>query len=110
MEVMLSCEFFIGVGSGLSWVAWTLGIPTVLISGFSKPISEFGGDNVVRIFNSSVCNGCYNRFRLDAGDWNWCPDQKDTERQFECTKSITSKMVIDAIESKGWIEKMEYVI
>jgi autotransporter strand-loop-strand O-heptosyltransferase len=103
METMLSCEFFIGVGSGLSWVSWTLGIPTVLISGFSKPISEFEGDNVVRIFNNSVCNGCYNRFRLDAGDWNWCPDHKGTERQFECTKSITGKMVIDEIVKSGLI-------
>ena len=107
MEVMKTCEFFIGVGSGLSWVSWTLDIPTVLISGFSKPISEFGGDNVIRVFNSSVCNGCYNRFRLDAGDWNWCPDQKGTDRQFECTKSITGKMVIDAIKSKGWIKELE---
>ena len=107
MEVMKTCEFFIGVGSGLSWVSWTLDIPTVLISGFSKPISEFGGDNVIRVFNSSVCNGCYNRFRLDAGDWNWCPDQKGTDRQFECTKSITGKMVIDAIKSKGWVKELE---
>lgn len=107
MKVMKTCEFFIGVGSGLSWVSWTLNVPTVLISGFSKPISEFSGDDVIRIFNSSVCNGCYNRFRLDAGDWNWCPDQKGTERQFECTKSITGKMVIDAIKSKGWVKELE---
>ena len=103
MEEMLSCEFFIGVGSGLSWVSWTLDIPTVLISGFSKPISEFEGDNVIRIFNESVCNGCYNRYRLDAGDWNWCPDHKGTERQFECTKSITGKMVINEILRRGLV-------
>ena len=104
METMLSCEFFIGVGSGLSWVSWTLGIPTFLISGFSKPISEFEGDNVFRIFNDSVCNGCYNRYRLDAGDWNWCPDHKGTERQFECTKSITGEMVINTIMKSGLIK------
>ena len=109
MEVMLSCEFFIGVGSGLSWVAWTIGVPTVLISGFSRPISEFEGDDVIRIFNNNVCNGCYNRFRLDAGDWNWCPDHKDTERQFECTKTITGSMVIESIKKKGWIKELEVV-
>ena len=103
METMLSCEFFIGVGSGLSWVSWTIGVPTFLISGFSKPISEFEGENVFRIFNDSVCNGCYNRYRLDAGDWNWCPDHKGTERQFECTKSITARMVIDKIMKSGLI-------
>ena len=98
MKYMKTCEFFIGVGSGLSWVSWTLDIPTILISGFSKPISEFEGENVIRIFNDSVCNGCYNRYRLDAGDWNWCPDQKGTDRQFECTKSITGSMVINSIK------------
>ena len=104
INVMSSCEFFIGIGSGLSWVSWTLNIPTVLISGFSSPVSEFEGDDVIRIFNNNSCNSCYNRYRLDAGDWNWCPDHKDTNRQFECTKSITSKMVIDVLKLKNWIE------
>ena len=89
IKEMTSCEFFIGIGSGLSWLAWTLDLPTIIISGFSLPISEFDGDNVYRIFNESVCNGCFNRHKLDAGDWNWCPDKKGTENQFECTKSIT---------------------
>jgi autotransporter strand-loop-strand O-heptosyltransferase len=89
IQEMLSCDFFIGIGSGLSWLAWTLDLPIILISGFSTPISEFSGDNVYRIINESVCNGCFNRYRLDAGDWNWCPDNKNTEKQFECTKSIS---------------------
>ena len=93
IEEMISCEFFIGIGSGLSWLAWTLNLPIILISGFSTPVAEFDGEGVYRIFNDSVCNGCFNRSRLDAGDWNWCPDQKGTERQFECTKSITFNMV-----------------
>lgn len=89
IKEMLSCEFFIGIGSGLSWLAWTLDLPIVLISGFSTPISEFSGDNVYRVFNESVCNGCFNRHKLDPSDWNWCPDNKGTEKQFECTKSIS---------------------
>jgi autotransporter strand-loop-strand O-heptosyltransferase len=88
IKEMLSCDFFIGIGSGLSWLAWTLNLPIILISGFSTPTSEFSGDNVYRVFNESVCNGCFNRYKLDAEDWNWCPDNKGTEKQFECTKSI----------------------
>jgi len=91
-------DFYIGLGSGLSWLAWAVGTPTVLISGFSKPETEFLGDDVVRIFNSSSCNSCFNRFRLDAGDWNWCPDHKGTSRMFECTKSITPEIVIDGMK------------
>ncbi|MFM2010195.1 MAG: hypothetical protein RLZZ479_586, partial [Bacteroidota bacterium] len=67
-------EFYIGMGSGLSWLAWAAGTPVVLISGFSDPKTEFIGDDVVRIFNPEKCNSCFNRYRLDAGDWNWCPD------------------------------------
>lgn len=100
IKEMLSCEFFIGIGSGLTWLAWTLDLPIVLISGFSNPISEFIDSSVDRVFNDSVCNSCFNRHRLDAGDWNWCPDQKGTERQFECTKSITFEMVKPILEKK----------
>ena len=105
IEVMSTCEIFIGVGSGLSWLAWSLNIPTVLISGFSTPVSEFEGEGVIRIFNESACNGCYNRYRLNAGDWNWCPDHKGTERQFECTKKITGGHVINRLISGGFIKK-----
>jgi autotransporter strand-loop-strand O-heptosyltransferase len=102
-DAMMSCEIFVGIGSGLSWLAWTLRIPTVLISGFSTPVSEFEGDDVIRIFNPEVCNGCYNRYRFNPGDWNWCPDHKETDRQFECTKSITGSMVVSKILEKGWV-------
>jgi autotransporter strand-loop-strand O-heptosyltransferase len=95
---LMHADFYIGLGSGLSWLAWGVGTPAVLISGFSKPETEFSGDDVIRIFNPDSCNSCFNRHRLDAGDWNWCPDWKGTPRQFECTKTISSKMVIDQLK------------
>jgi len=93
---MATCEFFVGLGSGLSWLSWTIGLPTVLISGFSEEQSETVS-NTYRVINKSVCNGCFNRHRLNASDWNWCPDHQNTDRQFECTKQITSSMVIEKI-------------
>jgi autotransporter strand-loop-strand O-heptosyltransferase len=96
IEDMASCEFFVGLGSGLSWLAWACELPVVLISGFSEEYSETTLDTY-RVINKNVCTGCFNRYRLNASDWNWCPDHQNTERQFECTKSITSKMVIDKI-------------
>jgi autotransporter strand-loop-strand O-heptosyltransferase len=96
IDDVATCEFFVGLGSGLSWLSWTIGLPTVLISGFSEEQSETVL-NTYRVINKSVCNGCFNRHRLDSGDWNWCPDHKGTERQFECTKQITSSMVIEKI-------------
>lgn len=101
------CEMFIGLGSGLSWLSWALNVPTVIISGFSKPFTEVFDDNVIRVFKGGGCNGCFNQTRLDAGDWNWCPDQKGTHRQFECTKIITGKDVIDEIERYYELGKAE---
>lgn len=96
IEDLLTCEFFVGLGSGLSWLAWSLDLPVVLISGFSEEYSETVS-NTYRVINKNVCNGCFNNHRLDSGDWNWCPVHKGTERQFECTKQISPEMVINKI-------------
>ena len=97
MDEMKKSKAFIGIGSGLSWLSWSLDVPTVLISGFSYDWAEM--KECYRVAApKGKCEGCFNRLRLDAGDWNWCPDQKGTERQFECTKSITSEMVIKELE------------
>lgn len=95
MNYLHYSEYFIGIGSGLSWLSWSLGKPTVLISGFSEPYTEM--DSCIRIFqeSESICRGCFNWIRLqDDGDWNWCPRHKGTERAYECTKNITPDMVI----------------
>jgi len=102
------CEFFIGIGSGLSWLAWALRKKVVMISGFSDPLCEFKSNNI-RIHNNNVCNSCFNREEFDKGDWNWCPDHKNTERQFECTINITPEMVIDEIKKNSLVEEKQQV-
>lgn len=99
IRYLSNCEMFIGISSGISWLAWALEKITVIISGFSRPITEPIDGNVIRVFNDSVCNGCFNTHRLDASDWNWCPVNKGTRKQFECSKTITWKDVVEAIES-----------
>ena len=97
MRELKSSYAFIGIGSGLSWLSWALNVPTVLISGFSYKWAEM--EDCVRVgAPKGKCEGCFNRFRLDPGDWNWCPDHKGTDKQFECTKSITGQMVIKELE------------
>jgi autotransporter strand-loop-strand O-heptosyltransferase len=100
ISVINHSEFFIGLSSGLSWLAWGLGKEVVMISNFTQPDHEFT-TNCTRIINQSVCNGCWNKpeFTFDKGDWNWCPVHKGTERQFECHTSITPKMVINQIQN-----------
>ena len=97
MDEMRKSKAFIGIGSGLSWLSWALNTKTVLISGFSYDWAEMS--DCVRITPpKDKCGGCFNRLKLDAGDWNWCPDHKGTNRQFECTKGISSEMVINELE------------
>ena len=86
------------MGSGLSWLAWACKKPVVLISGFSNPSSEFY--TPYRVHNNKVCNSCWNntKFKFDSGDWLWCPEHKNDEKIFECTKSITFDMVKEKID------------
>ena len=92
-----NAKLFIGLGSGLSWLSWALNTKTILISGFSYPYTEFKDCIRINNKNSNICSGCFNRHWLNPGDWEWCPDHKNTERMFECTKTIDPEMVINAI-------------
>ena len=98
------CEFFVGLSSGLSWVAHALDKKVVVISGVTAKDNEFD-DDCIRIHRDDVCNSCFNtpeRFPFDPGDWFWCPVHKGTARQFECTKRISAKQVMDAVDARGW--------
>jgi autotransporter strand-loop-strand O-heptosyltransferase len=94
---ILNCEFFIGLPSGLSWLAWALNKKVILISGFSDPKTEFF--TPYRIINKNVCNSCWNdtKFIFPYDDFIYCPRLKNTPRIFECTKFITPEMVIEQI-------------
>jgi autotransporter strand-loop-strand O-heptosyltransferase len=89
--------FFIGLSSGLSWLSWAVGTPTVMISGFTHPINEF--NTPYRVINYHVCNSCWNdvRVRFDHKDFLWCPRHANTPRQFECTRLITPEAVKNVV-------------
>jgi len=102
IRVINHSDYFIGLSSGLSWLAWALDTSVVMIANFTETLHEFQS-NCIRISNKNVCHGCWNNrnFKFDKGDWNWCPIYKDTPRQFECQKSITAEMVIEQIKIFG---------
>lgn len=91
---IMHCEFFIGLGSGLSWLAWACDKPVVMISGFSDPKSEFY--TPYRVHNKNVCNSCWNdsNHKFDPSNWLWCPRNKN----FECSREITFTMVKEKID------------
>jgi autotransporter strand-loop-strand O-heptosyltransferase len=98
MSVISGAEFHIGIGSGLSWIAWALNIPTILISSFSKPWCEFQ-TNCVRIYDDSPTSGYFNTHKLDASNWNWYPfkEIKSIEDWYEI-ESITPDVIIQSID------------
>ena len=98
IDLLQYADFFIGLSSGLSWLANGVGKPVVLISGFTLPFNEFM--TPYRVINYHVCNGCWNDSRVvfDHKDYEWCPRLKGTDRQFECSRYITPEAVNKVID------------
>jgi autotransporter strand-loop-strand O-heptosyltransferase len=86
-------DFFIGLSRGLSWLAWAVGTPVVMISGFTHLTNEF--TKPYRIINYHDCNSCWNdpHHCFDHQDFLWCPRHSGTPPQFECTRLITAEQV-----------------
>lgn len=95
VNMLAYADFFIGLSSGLSWLAHAAGCPVVMVSGITLPHSEF--DTPYRVQNRQVCHGCYNDLRVDWRE-DKCPYHKGTAREYECSKKITPQMVIGTIE------------
>ena len=105
MHLISSCDFLIGLSSGLSWLSWSLNKHVYMVANFTNYDHEFQ-ENCTRITNTKVCNGCWNNknFKFDKGNWNWCPIYEGYEKQFECQKSINylnvSAKIIENIKNK----------
>ena len=89
---------FVGLSSGLSWLAWAAGTKVLMISGFTHPLNEFA--TPWRVHNWHACNSCWNdpAVRFDHKDFLWCPRHAGTPRQFECTRLITAEHVLRVLE------------
>ena len=96
MDVIAGAKLFIGLSSGLSWLAWALHQKVVMISNFTEAGHEF---DCYRVTKPDVCNSCWNdpTIKLDP-HWNWCPRNKD----FECQRSIPASMVIEEIKKASF--------
>ena len=104
-DLLHHADFFIGLSSGLAWLAWCCHVPVVLISGFTHPLNEF--ETPYRVINYHTCHSCWNDMRIDFDhfDFLWCPRHKNTDRHFECTRLISSDQVINTIKRIPAFEK-----
>lgn len=97
IDLIKDADFFIGLSSGLSWLAWGCHVPVVMISGFTNPITEFA--TPYRVFNRNVCHSCWNDLKdYNLGDFWTCPRLGTTPQRFECSILITHELVIDTIK------------
>ncbi len=98
-RMLKHADFFVGLSSGLSWLAWAMGTRVVMISGLTHPLNEFA--TPYRIINYNVCNSCWNDPRADYSrdDFFSCPRHANTPRQFECTRLITAEQVKSVIRT-----------
>ena len=89
---------FVGLSSGLAWLAWAAGTRVLMISGFTHPTNEF--TTPWRVHNWHACNSCWNdpKLRFDHKDFLWCPRQAGTPRHFECTRLITTEHVLGTLD------------
>lgn len=108
--LLRDADFFVGLSSGLAWLAWAAGTPVVMISGFTHPNNEFYTPH--RVFNYHTCNSCWNdpRVMFDHYDFFWCPRHKGTDRQYECTRLITINHVKELIQSVPAFQKVVKVL
>lgn len=96
INLLAHADFFIGLSSGLSWLAYAVGCPVVMIAGFTLPWYEF--DTPYRVQNFTKCYGCFNDVRAEWVHVQHCPYHHGTDREFECSRSITPRQVITTIE------------
>ncbi len=96
-DMLHHAEFFVGLSSGLSWLAYTAECPVVMIGGFTMHWHEF--PTPYRVYNRLVCNGCYNDLRIDWQENNCARQCNGNEEDIlQCSKKITPRMVIQAID------------
>ena len=96
VNLLAHAEFFIGMPSGLSWLAWASNVPVVLISGITAWWYEFSAS--YRVVNRLVCHGCYNDTTIPWATFENCPYHQGTERAYECQRKISARQVINAID------------
>jgi len=98
MSIINGAEFHIGISSGLSWIAWALSIPTILISSFTHPDHCEFKSNTIRIYNDTPPSGYFSSHRMDVSNWNWYPFQKiESMEDWYKIETITPDLVIEGI-------------
>lgn len=93
IKFLSNASFFVGVSSGLSWLAWSTGIPVVMVSGFTDPRTEFY--TPFRVINYIKCNSCFNSNKNVMDEH--CKYNFFNGCFMECSSSINANMIFSKI-------------
>lgn len=100
-------RFYVGLSSGLSWVALAMGKKTCMIAPWTYADNEFGNssENHIRIMSKASCTDCWSKLsqNFDKGNWYWCPLKQNTKDEYICSSSIEPKDVFKEIKKYKWI-------
>lgn len=100
VKLISGADFFIGISSGLSWLAWICDVPVVLISGFTSPITEF--KTPYRVINKYECNSCWNDETIKWDMATTCCPRKDNNifrpDFLVCSTSINFYSVMNVVK------------
>jgi autotransporter strand-loop-strand O-heptosyltransferase len=94
-KILTHAKCFIGLSTGLSWIAHAVGCPVVVICGFAEDYHEF--PTPYRVCNRLACHGCLHDKNINFLAENViCPYYQGTKRELECSRSIHPDMVLTA--------------
>ena len=84
---------FIGLSSGLAWLANAVGTHVFMINTCTADWNEFQ-DNVTHISRTDVCRSCWNdpKYPLERHN-SWCPSGLD----FQCSRQLSPEYVFDVV-------------
>lgn len=107
LDTIYYSDFFVGLSSGMSWVALAMGKKTCVIAPWVYADNEFGSSNGqwLRIESKSSCTNCWatQSHNFDKSDWYWCPHKKGTTEEYTCSSSIMATDVINEMKKYNWI-------
>jgi autotransporter strand-loop-strand O-heptosyltransferase len=85
-------KFYLGLNHGPIWLAYSLGIPAIMITGVSESWNDF--PNPYRVSIDSGCKPCFNDVSVGIDrSWDWCHN----DPKYICTSKITVDMVKEVI-------------
>lgn len=90
IDLIKYADMFIGLSSGLSWIAYSCNVPVVMICNLTLPRHQFY--TKYRVQPTIGCKGCFHQ--ITPTFINICQNTN----QFECKTNITVKQVCNTID------------